>query len=81
MDRVLIVVRTDFGKPDPFVNPTSDELKKAIAVAHRHGVLVNVFFFGDVGLKTEAYAHAISLGADSIGTERTDAFFSWVGSL
>lgn len=81
VDRVLIIVRTDFAKPDPFVNPSSDDLKKAIAAAHRHGVLVNVFFFGDAGLKPEAYAHAISLGADSCGTERTDAFFSWVKSL
>ena len=81
VDRVLIIVRTDFGRPDPFVNPSSDELKKAIAFAHRHGVLVNVFFFGDAGLRPEAYARAISLGADSCGTERTDAFFSWVKSL
>ena len=81
VDRVLLIVRTDFGKPDPFVNPSSDDLKKAIAIAHRHGVLVNVFFFGDAGLRPEAYAHAISLGADSCGTERTDAFFSWVKGI
>lgn len=81
VDRVLIIVRTDSGRADPFVNPSSDELKKAIAVAHRHGVLVNVFFFGDAGLDTNAYARAISLGADSIGTERTDAFFAWIGSM
>ena len=81
VDRVLLIVRTDFGKPDPFVSPSSDELKKAIAVAHRHGVLVNVFFFGDEGLRPEAYARAISLGADSCGTERSDAFFSWVKGM
>jgi len=81
VDRVLIIVRTASGRTAPFVNPSSDELKKAIAVAHRHGVLVNVFFFGDAGLDTDAYARAISLGADSIGTERTDAFFAWIGSM
>ena len=81
VDRVLIIVRTDFGKADPFVNPSSGELKKAIAVAHQHGVLVNVFFFGDAGLNIDAYARAISLGADSIGTERTDAFFAWIGGM
>ena len=78
VDRVLIVVRTDFGKPDPFVSPSSGDLKKAISDAHRHGVLVNVFFFGDAGLNVEAYERALSLGADSIGTERTDAFFGWI---
>ena len=81
VDRILVVVRTDFAKPDPFVKPTSDELKEAISVAHRHGVLVNVFFFGDAGLKPEAYARAVSLGADSLGTERTDAFFAWLDGL
>lgn len=78
VDRVLIIVRTDFAQSDPFVKPTSDELKRAIAIAHRHGVLVNVFFFGDAGLKPEVYERALSLGADSVGTERTDAFFAWV---
>ena len=78
VDRVLLIARTDFTRPDPFVKPTSAELKKAIAVAHRHGVLVNVFFFGDAGLKPEVYARALALGADSVGTERTDAFFAWV---
>ena len=75
IDRLLIMVRTDFGNPDPFVKPASGELKQAISVAHRHGVIVNVFFFGDAGLNVDAYARAISLGADSIGTERPDAFF------
>ena len=76
VDRILIIVNTDFGKQDPFVKPTSDELKKAISIAHRHGVMVNVFFFGDTGLNQDAYVRAIALGADSIGTERPDAFFA-----
>ena len=81
VDRVLIIVQTDFSGPDPFIKPTSDELKKAIAVAHRHGVMVNVFFFGDAGLRRDVYERAVSLGADSLGTERTDAFFAWLDAV
>ena len=80
VDRVLLIVRTDFTKDDPF-KPSSGELKKAIAEAHRHGVLVNVFFFGDEGLNPDAYVRAAALGADSFGTERTDAFFAWLDTL
>ena len=80
VDRVLLIVRTDFTKDDPF-KPSSGELKKAIAEAHRHGVLVNVFFFGDEGLNPDVYVRAAALGADSFGTERTDAFFGWLDTL
>ena len=77
VDRILLIVRTDFTKPDPF-SPSSDELKKAIALAHRHGVLVNVFLFGDEGANPEAYTRLAVLGADSFGTERSDVFFDWL---
>ena len=33
------------------------------------------------GLNPETYIRAAALGADSFGTERTDAFFGWLDSL
>ena len=79
IDRVLLLVRTDFSKPDPFI-PQSAELKKAIATAHRHGVFVTAFIGGDAGLKPEVYARLSELGADTFGTERPDALFAWLSS-
>ena len=49
IDRVLLVVKVDASKRD-FI-PASAELKKAIAIGHRHGVFVNVFVGGEAGAR------------------------------
>jgi len=72
----LLVVKVDAGKHD-FV-PASAELKKAIAIGHRHGVFVNVFVGGDAGADETVYARLSELGTDAFGTERPDAFFAWL---
>ena len=76
IDRVLLVVKVDVSKRD-FI-PASAELKKAIAIGHRHGVFVNVFVGGEAGADETVYARLLELGADAFGTERPDAFFAWL---
>ena len=76
IDRVLLVVKVDAGQHD-FV-PASPELKKAIAIGHRHGVFVNVFVGGDAGADETVYTRLSELGADAFGTERPEAFFAWL---
>ena len=73
---VLLVVKMDKARRD-FI-PAPAELKKAIAIGHRHGVFVNVFVGGDAGADETVYARLLELGADAFGTERPDAFFAWV---
>ena len=77
IDRVLLLVRTDLSKDDPFV-PQSEELRKAISAAHRHGVFVTAFVGGAAGERQELYARLAELGADTVGTERPDALFAWL---
>ncbi len=76
IDRVLLVVKVDAGNRD-FI-PASAELKKAIAIGHRHGVFVNVFVGGEAGADETVYERLLELGADAFGTERPDAFFKWL---
>ena len=76
IDRVLLVVKVDKTRRD-FI-PASADLKKAIAIGHRHGVFVNVFVGGDAGADETVYARLLELDADAFGTERPDAFFAWV---